>query len=69
LSNFLRTKKGKKKQHAKPKEFLVFALKNQKCQKMKPSQDSQQVAKKKRIITKDLASFVQKMKRIKDEKQ
>ncbi len=45
----LEPKKERKKQHAKPKEFyfLVFVLKKQKCQKIKPSQDSQQVTKKK----------------------
>jgi hypothetical protein len=46
----LEPKKERKKQHAKLKEFsfLVLVQKKQKCQKMKPSQASQQVAKKKK---------------------
>jgi hypothetical protein len=45
----LESKKERKKQHAKPKEFyfLVFELNKQKCQNIKCSQDSQQVTKKK----------------------
>ncbi len=66
----LEPKKERKKKHAKPKEFyfLVFVVKKQKCRKIKPCQDSQQVTKK-RDYNQRFNIFCAKNEKKRDEKQ